>query len=60
MSHLSLFIRDRCYRLTLRLYLIELFLKVAQGGGQTWDLFGFSFIFSLKISALDHLATASP
>ena len=36
------------------------FFKGAQAGGRTWDLFGFSFIFSLKSSALDHSATAPP
>ena len=36
------------------------FSKGAQVGGQTWDLFDFSFIFSHNCSALDHSATAPP
>ena len=34
-----------------------LILKIAQAGGQTWDLW-FSFIFSLNSSALDDSATS--
>ena len=36
------------------------FLKGAQVRGRTWDVLGFSFIFSHNCSALDHSATAPP
>ena len=38
----------------------HVFLKVALAGGRIWDLFLFSFIFTLKCSALDHSATVPP
>ena len=38
---------------------VILFLKGAQVGGQTWDLFDFR-LFSLTSSVLDHSATAPP
>ena len=41
------------------LTLLTHFLMIAQAGGLTWDLFGFSFIFSHK-GSLDHSATAPP
>ena len=38
----------------------ELFLKFVQTRGQTWDQYGFPFIFSLHSSTLDHSATVPP
>ena len=41
------------------LYGCLFFLKGAQVGGRTWDVFDFG-LFSLTSSALDHSATAPP